>query len=74
MFQQSQELDNQLTVVADDRTPESPLPSPCKLIQQCNFAVKSAAVTKAGDDIERAADQDDNDDNSDNEKKKPQFQ
>lgn len=47
---------------------ESPLPSPCKLIQQCN-----AAVTMAGDDIERAADQDDDTD-SDNEKKKPVFQ
>lgn len=47
---------------------ESPLPSPCKLIQQCN-----AAVIKAGDDIERAADQGDDTD-SDNEQKKPVFQ
>lgn len=51
-----------------DTPPESPLPSPCKLIQQCN-----AAVTKAGNDIERAADLDEDSD-SDNEKKKPQFQ
>lgn len=49
---------------------DSPLPSPCKLIEKCN-----AAVTKAGNDIERAADQDsDNDSDSDNEKKKPVFQ
>lgn len=47
---------------------ESPLPSPCKLVEKCN-----AAVTKAGNDIERAADQD-SDSDSDNEKKKPAFQ
>lgn len=67
---QSPALSSESSIFVDKpETPvESPLPSPCKLIQQCN-----AAVTMAGDDIERAADQDDDTD-SDNEKKKPVFQ
>lgn len=47
---------------------DSPLPSPCKLIEKCN-----AAVTMDDNDIERAADQD-SDSDSDDEKKKPVFQ
>lgn len=49
--------------------PESPLPSPCKLIQQCN-----AAVTNAGDDIERAAEPNEESDSDSDNEKKPVFQ
>lgn len=66
---QSQEANGE-TCVAIEESPvsESPLPSPCKLIDKCN-----AAVTKAGNDIERAADQD-SDSDSEDDKKKPVFQ
>lgn len=68
-FWQSQAADSDAPSIHIDEqiTIGSPLPSPCKLIQQCN-----AAVTKAGDDIECATDQNDDTD-SDNEKKKPVF-
>ncbi|XP_031621251.1 myogenesis-regulating glycosidase isoform X2 [Contarinia nasturtii] len=83
---QSQQADSQSSIndASDEQTPpESPLPSPLKLVQQCNAVTVdngskigfSAAVTKAGNDIEQAADPNENSDSdNENEKKKPQFQ
>lgn len=51
----------------NDAESESPLPSPCKLIQKC----QNAAVTNAGDDIKVASD---SSDDEDSQKKRPQFQ
>lgn len=68
--QQLPPIDSELSIYVDEQSPAvSPLPSPTKLIREDN-----AAVTKAGNDIEQAADQnDDSDSDSDNEKKKPVF-
>lgn len=67
---QSQSAGNESTLTVDEHpaVAESPPPSPCKLIEKCN-----AAVTKAGNDIERAADED-SDSDTDSDKKKPAFQ
>lgn len=46
---------------------ESPLPSPCKLIQQCKVS-----STNAGNDIELAVDQNIDSDSDNETKKKPQ--
>lgn len=74
LFCQSQKVGIETGVAVNVESPavcESPLPSPCKLIDKCN-----AAVTNAGNDIERAADQDsDSDSDTDSDrKKKPAFQ
>lgn len=71
LLRQSPPVDSELSIYADEQTdspPDSPLPSSTKQIRDD----VNAAVTKAGNDIERAADQDDDSD-SDNEEKKPVF-
>lgn len=64
---QSQTAGNESNLgIEENLVMESPPPSPCKLIEKCN-----AAVTNAGNDIERAAVEESD---SDDDKKKPVFQ